>query len=534
MATVFLASHVDVPNLKTVLKKLTDPKLADRFRREADKLALLDGYSGICQIKHFFEHDGDFYIVMEYIDGPTLDELVKADPPPDLERVLQITRAILTTLEYAHRQGIVHRDIKPTNIMIDRVGQVKIIDFGVAKGEADTDLTQVGTSLGSPRYMAPEQFSPKGALDWVRCDIYAVGVTLYYLLARSLPFRGANIYEMCQAKQQDDLPPPSHFNALIPPEVDAVVARAMARDPGDRFATAAEMRAALVGLENQSPEPDSDRLNKTQVMVEETPPPVDSTRPAPPPPMAPQAKGHRRLVLGGAGVALALILGTIGIWSLNRGDGLPPAEPLPLDAPALLAPAMGATLEDAPVEFRWDAEGDSLAVFTLQYGPNPEFTPAAPRHQIQGDHFRPATPPGVGEFFWRVRRGQSDETGNPWSAVHSFTLAAKTPRQGDSGRGADRTPPKTTPAKPPSVTETTYNLRIVLRIDGVPMMGDALLRVDGKERSFYYPGTLGLIAGEHNISAVFMYDGSEWAATRTFTVTAASERILILDLTKSN
>ncbi len=245
MASVYLASHRDVPSLRTVLKELGDIQLADRFRREADKLAQLDGHGGICQIKHFFEAEGKFYIVMEYIEGPTLDELVRGDNPPDLLRCLDITRSILGTLDFAHRMGVVHRDIKPTNIMIDRIGQVKIIDFGIAKGAADPDLTQVGASLGSPRYMAPEQFNAAAAIDWVRCDIYAVGVTLYFLLTRDYPFKAASIHEMCEAKRLGLVEPPSRLNPAIPPWLEAVVLRAMAKDPAERYASAAEMRAAL-------------------------------------------------------------------------------------------------------------------------------------------------------------------------------------------------------------------------------------------------------------------------------------------------
>ncbi|MBE0566499.1 MAG: serine/threonine protein kinase, partial [Krumholzibacteria bacterium] len=246
MASVYLAGHRDVPNLRTVLKELSDPQLADRFRREADKLALLDGHRGICQIKHFFESGGHFYIVMEYIEGPNLDELVRSDNPPDLPRVLEIARSVLGTLEFAHQQGVVHRDIKPTNIMIDRMGEVKIIDFGIAKGAADPDLTQVGASLGSPRYMAPEQFNPAGPIDWVRCDVYAVGVTLYYLLTRDFPFKVGSVYEMCEAKRLGAIVPPSQLDPAIPAWLEAVVLKAMATDPRDRFASAAEMRAALL------------------------------------------------------------------------------------------------------------------------------------------------------------------------------------------------------------------------------------------------------------------------------------------------
>jgi len=302
MASVYLASHRDVPNLKNILKKLSDPKLADRFKREADKLALLDGHVGICQIKHFFEHSGDLYIVMEYIDGSTLDQLIKSDDPPNLKRSLEITRSILGTLDFAHRKGIIHRDIKPTNIMIDGNGQVKIIDFGIAKGTSDPELTQAGTSLGSPRYMAPEQFDPPDSVDWVRCDLYAVGVTLYYLLARKPPFEGANMFELCAAKRLNDLPPPSKFNSDIPAELDAVVMKAIACDPAERYATATEMEAALKGMESTARVKVEGGSDKTMVLdnvhipeprIKTARPPTpapfrDDSRSIPPPPPPPR------------------------------------------------------------------------------------------------------------------------------------------------------------------------------------------------------------------------------------------------------
>ncbi len=246
MASVFLAVHKDIPNLHVVLKKLGDPELVERFKREADKLAALDGHPGICQIKHFFDHDDVFYIAMEYIDGQTLQELVEGEGPLDLGQALLLARTILDILESAHSLGICHRDIKPTNIMIDKKGNLKIIDFGLAKSDSDPQLTHVGTSLGSPLYMAPEQFNPSEGLNYIPCDLYAVGIALYFMLTGHLPHSGNNLYQIIEAKGQAQVPRPTLFNPDIPPGVEATILKAIAHDPRDRFASAAEMKSALV------------------------------------------------------------------------------------------------------------------------------------------------------------------------------------------------------------------------------------------------------------------------------------------------
>ncbi|MFH2051430.1 MAG: serine/threonine-protein kinase [bacterium] len=246
MANVYLAVHRDIPSLHVVLKMLGDPKLVERFKREADKLACLDGHPGICQIKNFFDHEGVFYIAMEYIDGRTIQELIDDEGPLDLGRALYLSRTILDILEAAHARGICHRDIKPTNIMIDRNDHLKIIDFGLAKAESDPRLTSVGTSLGSPLFMAPEQFNPSPEQDFIPCDIYAVGITLYFMLTGMLPFGGENILQILDSKTKLPIRRPGTYNSDIPPAVEATIMKCLAVDPRRRFPSAAAMKMALV------------------------------------------------------------------------------------------------------------------------------------------------------------------------------------------------------------------------------------------------------------------------------------------------
>ncbi|MFH1686368.1 MAG: serine/threonine-protein kinase [bacterium] len=252
-AQVYLAVHKDVPNLKVILKILSDERLGERFRAEADKLALLDGHPNICRIKHFFTHEDDTVIAMEFIDGLTLDEHIKSQTRLPVPAALQIASSVLDILDFAHRKGVCHRDIKPSNIMIDSRGQTKIIDFGIAKAESDPNLTAVGTACGTPTYMAPEQFNPNAETNYELVDIYAVGCTLYTMLTGAVPFTGDNPFAIRDAKLFEDPPSPRFANPDIPEEVERTILKALARDPSQRFQSAREMISALGANDSWSP-----------------------------------------------------------------------------------------------------------------------------------------------------------------------------------------------------------------------------------------------------------------------------------------
>lgn len=246
MARVYLAVHKDVPNLKVVLKILTNPSLAERFRQEADKLALLDGHPNICRIKHFFNHGDDFVIAMEHIDGVTLDEMIKDGRKIPVGEAVRIIAEVLDILETAHEKEIYHRDIKPSNIMIDKKGNVKIIDFGIAKGKTDPNLTVAGMACGTPAYMAPEQFAPTEDINYAYADIYATGVTLYRLITGQLPFKGQNEFAIRDAKMFSPPIKPRSINEEIPKELEAVILKSLEKEPGDRYHTALEMKKAMI------------------------------------------------------------------------------------------------------------------------------------------------------------------------------------------------------------------------------------------------------------------------------------------------
>ncbi len=255
MAKVYLAVHKDVPNLKVVLKILSSPQHAARFMQEADKLALLERNPNICHIRHFFNHEDELVIAMEYIDGKSLEEMIADQGKIPVEETIRIIADLLTALAFAHEKEIYHRDIKPGNIMFDRDGQLKIIDFGIAKGKTDPQMTIVGTATGTPEYMAPEQFAGGERLDYAKCDIYAVGTMMYKMLTGQPPFKGENEFVLRDAKLTEDPVPPSRLNKEISGELDKVILKAIHKDPAKRFASVVEMKSELLKLAGKSGRP---------------------------------------------------------------------------------------------------------------------------------------------------------------------------------------------------------------------------------------------------------------------------------------
>jgi serine/threonine protein kinase len=206
---------------------------AERFKREAKAMARF-AHPGIVSVFDAGETaDGLLYFVMEYIEGTDVQKMVRENGPLPPEHALSITAHVCDALAYAHKRGVIHRDIKPSNIMVDREGQVKVADFGLAKLATDDSagpVTSTNTSMGTPDFMAPEALYRIGQIDH-RADLYAVGVMLYQMLTGELP-RG--IFEM-----------PSVHRPGIDPRFDAIVARAMQKNPDKRYASATEIRTDL-------------------------------------------------------------------------------------------------------------------------------------------------------------------------------------------------------------------------------------------------------------------------------------------------
>ena len=398
MAKVYLAVHRDVPNLKVVLKVLSDSRLVERFKQEADKLALLDGNSSICRIKHFFQQGEDIVIAMEYIDGVTLDEIIKRDGPLSSSESLRIVNDVLKVLQFAHDKGIYHRDIKPSNIMIDRNGNVKVIDFGIAKAKSDPNLTVAGTACGTPAYMAPEQFTPSDDTDYALVDIYAVGTTLYYLLSGQLPFKGDNEFAIRDAKLFNDPPRLKEVASDVSRDLDEAVMRTLKKEPSQRQATARELLDALEVIRHQ----EITHSPTIDVKVEKHPKKKSAKKKSP------------GKLLGA--VAAVIVLAVAGYWVFRP---VPPAEPA---APQLLSPSDGAVLETGPPKLTWEAAVDQGGSYTLEYANNPDFYISAKIENLTETAYTITEQLENGDYYWKIQAVDSDNTPGGFSPVYSFTL----------------------------------------------------------------------------------------------------------------
>ncbi|MFH0243416.1 protein kinase [Streptomyces sp. HK10] len=252
MAEVFAAEDVRLG--RTVAVKLLRADLAEdpiskaRFTREAQSVAGLNHHAVVAVYDSGEDVVGGNtvpYIVMELVQGSTIrDLLLNADAPPP-EQALIIISGVLEALAYSHQHGIVHRDIKPANVIITDNGAVKVMDFGIARAlhGASTTMTQTGMVMGTPQYLSPEQALGK-TVD-ARSDLYATGCMLYELLALRPPFTGETPLSVVYQHVQDEPVQPSRVNDSVPPELDGLVMRALAKDPDDRFQTAEEMRGLV-------------------------------------------------------------------------------------------------------------------------------------------------------------------------------------------------------------------------------------------------------------------------------------------------
>lgn len=220
----------------------SDQEFVDRFRREAQSVAKLS-HPNIVSVYDVGEEDGIYYIIMEYIDGRTLKEVIMEKGKLPVNEAVQISEQICQGIGHAHENGIVHRDIKPHNILITKSGLVKVTDFGIARAVTAATVTHTGNIIGSVHYFSPEQ--AKGEDAGVRSDIYSAGVVLYEMLTGKVPFDGETPISVAIKHIQEKPVPPSHIERDISPELERVVMRAMEKDPILRYQTAFEMASDL-------------------------------------------------------------------------------------------------------------------------------------------------------------------------------------------------------------------------------------------------------------------------------------------------
>jgi serine/threonine protein kinase len=311
MSVVYRAHHVLTD--QEVAVKVLPPELSNqrevkaRFIEEARTLARLE-HPNIVTLHNFVEADGYLYLVMQCADGETYDTVIEREGRVEVGEAVRVTIEVLRALEYAHEQGVVHRDIKPSNIIIRGDGAVKVMDFGIAKIMGSSKLTQTGQTMGTVRYMSPEQVRGK-QIDH-RTDLYSLGVALYEALTGRTPFDGENHFEIMQ-KQLSATPTPPSQIVPIAPELEAVLMKALAKAVDQRYQTARDFRHALQSV---PVEWDRRRGTRSAPLIQVTPELEKQLRP------------HRRRRVLPMVLATVLLLVSAGVvvWAVIDPGGAPP------------------------------------------------------------------------------------------------------------------------------------------------------------------------------------------------------------------
>ncbi len=359
MGAVYRGKHVMME--KTVAIKVLRPSLAGdndvvaRFSREA-KAASRISHPHAVSVTDFGEaENGVVFLVMEYLDGRTLKDIIRSEGPMPLDRAVEIVRQVAGALDVAHQQGVVHRDLKSDNIMLSQTNGgdwAKVLDFGIAKiqqpeGVRDNDITAANLVIGTPQYMSPEQCSQTGPID-ARSDVYSLGVIVYEMLAGRVPFTGESPTVIMMKQVQD--PPPSILDARpdLPASVDKLIERALAKQPVDRFQTAGELSEALTlaaadagdavsvtppvaeTVSNQSVDVSADDLDEVTVVQPRDEVTVVQARHGPPPSagqqgaQSPLANFNPWRIMAPAAIVLVAVFGVV--FLLTRGTSQTPTN----------------------------------------------------------------------------------------------------------------------------------------------------------------------------------------------------------------
>jgi hypothetical protein len=310
MAKVYLA-HDEILDRDVALKVLReqfaeDGEFVERFKREALNAAALSHPNIVQVYDRGRAVDDARYIAMEYVPGGTLKERISWSGPLDPGVVASIALQIAEALDAAHERGVVHRDIKPQNVLLTTTGGAKVADFGIARAASATTISQRSVVLGTASYMSPEQAMGEPATP--KSDLYSLGVVLYEMLTGGLPYTAESPVAVSMKHVNEPLRPPKEVNPRIPEGVNALVVKLLAKDPEDRYADAAELvedlRRARDGLPPMAADPAADVTEATRVRVQ-------ATRPLP------AARGRMPLILA-ATLALLIVLGGVG-WALSQG-----------------------------------------------------------------------------------------------------------------------------------------------------------------------------------------------------------------------
>lgn len=323
-----LGRDVAIKTLRNDLAR--DATFQLRFRREAQNAASLN-HPAIVAVYDTGDERGPAgeelpYIVMEFVNGRTLKEVLAAEGRLMPRRALEITADICAALEFSHRHGIIHRDIKPGNVMLTQTGQVKVMDFGIARALASgaTTMTQTSAVIGTAQYLSPEQ--ARGEPVDARSDVYASGCVLFELLCGHPPFVGDNPVSVAYQHVREDPRPPSNSNRDVTPEIDAVVLKALAKNPLNRYQSAGEMRADVMRAAAGRP------VSAPPVMTEDEMATVMAAQTAYRPPPAsrqPARAAQRQKRKNSTGIAVALtVLTILAVAALSIGLYLANQDPM--------------------------------------------------------------------------------------------------------------------------------------------------------------------------------------------------------------
>ena len=303
MADVWLADDTELGRsvaLKILHERFAqDREFVQRFYREASSAAGLQ-HPNVVNIYDRGEVDGTYYIAMEYVEGSSLKDLIRRGL--NVGEAIEVTRQLLTAARFAHAHSIVHRDLKPQNVLIDREGRLRVTDVGIARAGA-SEITQTGSVMGTAQYLSPEQ--AQGLDVTPASDLYSIGIILYEALTGRPPFEGDSAVAVALKQVSEQPGPPSRVNPAVPPALDAVVLRALAKNPVNRFENADEFLAALDAAEA---DPATPSASDTARFVPVAPPPQEIA-------FEEERRWPWRWILLGL---LALALAGLAAWALTR------------------------------------------------------------------------------------------------------------------------------------------------------------------------------------------------------------------------
>jgi tRNA A-37 threonylcarbamoyl transferase component Bud32 len=238
---LMLEREVAIKMLRPELAR--QPQVVERFRTEAVTLAKLN-HPNVATLHSFFRQGDDFFMVMEFVRGQTLDDVIKAQGAMQCDRAVELFCMALEGIDHAHKMGIIHRDIKPANMMLTETGSIKVMDFGIARVLGTDRLTRAGHLIGTVEYMSPEQV--RGEETDARSDIYSLGILLYEMLTGRVPFNSTSEYELMRCQIEDAPTPPRTFAPQMPLAVEQGIMRALAKNREARYQSASEFRATLI------------------------------------------------------------------------------------------------------------------------------------------------------------------------------------------------------------------------------------------------------------------------------------------------